>query len=112
MGKACLLEELDRCIELLKGHQKVSSEEFMRNVVVQDAVCRRFQIAAECCIGLGNHIVAGYGLRRPETNSDIFLILFFLPNEDRKGKMEISKVSKTLEIFFPVSTTKERLSCM
>ena len=48
----------------------------MKDVVVQDAVCRRFQIAAECCIDLGNHIIAGYGLRRPETNSDFFLILF------------------------------------
>ena len=77
-GKSVLahLEELDRSIELLKGHQKVSSEAFMKDGAVQDAACRRFQIAAECYIDLGNHIIAGYGLRRPETNSDVFLVLF------------------------------------
>jgi len=79
------LEELEYCIKLLKGHQHVSREEFFSNQTIQDAVCRRFQIATECCIDLGNHIISAHGLKRPETNTEIFKILFdygYLENED------------------------------
>lgn len=84
------LEELDKSIEILKEHQKVSQEQSLKNATLQDAVCRRFQIATECCIDLGNHVISGYGLRRPETNSDIFIILFesgYLGEKDFAEKM-------------------------
>ena len=50
------LEELDYSITLLKNHRQVSMEEFLSNQTIQNAVCRRFQVATGCCIDLGNHI--------------------------------------------------------
>lgn len=84
------LEELDYCIKLLKGHQDVSREDFFSNQTIQDAVCRRFQIATECCIDLGNHIISAHGLKRPETNTEIFWILFdygYLENKEYVEQM-------------------------
>jgi uncharacterized protein YutE (UPF0331/DUF86 family) len=84
------LEELDYCIKLLKGHQRVSSDEFFSNQTIQDAVCRRFQIATECCIDLGNHVISAHGLKRPGTNTEIFKILFdygYLENEEYIDQM-------------------------
>ncbi len=84
------LEELDYCIKLLKGHQHVSRDDFFSNQTIQDAVCRRFQIATECCIDLGNHIISAHGLKRPETNTEIFWILFdygYLENKEYAEQM-------------------------
>jgi uncharacterized protein YutE (UPF0331/DUF86 family) len=84
------LEELDYCIKLLKGHQHVSRDNFFSNQTIQDAVCRRFQIATECCIDLGNHIISAHGLKRPETNTEIFKILFdygYLENQEYVAQM-------------------------
>ncbi len=84
------LEELEHCIVLLKNHRQVSKKEFLSNQTLQDAVCRRFQIATECCIDLGNHIISAHGLKRPETNTEIFKILFeygYLENENYVAQM-------------------------
>lgn len=84
------LEELDYSITLLKNHRQVSMEEFLSNQTIQDAVCRRFQIATECCIDLGNHIISAHGLKRPETNAEIFKILFdygYLENKEYVEQM-------------------------
>lgn len=78
-------EELDYSITLLKNNRQVSREELLSNQTIQDAVCRRFQIATECCIDLGNHIISAHGLKRPETNAEIFMILFdygYLENKE------------------------------
>jgi len=113
-GKSTLahLEELDRSIELLKGHRTVSEEAFMKDVAIQDAVCRRFQIAAECCIDLGNHIIAGYGLRRPETNSDIFLVLFdsgYIEDKRFAEKMVEMVKFRNLLVHFYMKVDMERV---
>jgi len=70
------LEELSISIERLKEKKKLSKKEFLENPDAQDAVCRRFQIATECCIDLGNSLISSFGLRRPESSSDIFVVLY------------------------------------
>ncbi|HEX9971801.1 MAG TPA: DUF86 domain-containing protein [bacterium] len=87
------LEELEYCIKLLKGHQHVSRDDFFANQTIQDAVCRRFQIATECCIDLGNHIISAHGLKRPETNTEIFKILFdYGYLEDKEYSEQMTKM--------------------
>ena len=87
------LEELEYCIKLLKGHQHVSRDDFFTNQTIQDAVCRRFQIATECCIDLGNHIISAHGLKRPETNTEIFKILFdYGYLEDKEYSEQMTKM--------------------
>jgi len=91
-GKSMLkhLEELDKCIRILREHQHVTKENFLSDQMLQDAACRRLQIATECCIDIGNHIISGHGLKRAETNTEIFKILFdygYLEDENFVNQM-------------------------
>jgi len=43
---------------------------------------RCLQLAIECCIDIGAHVIVAFGLKRPEEFRDIFLIL------NREGYME------------------------
>ena len=69
------LQKLEGYIEILKGFQNTSSKEFKDDPSKYGSVLYFFQIAIECCIDIGNHIISRKSFRRPEGYKDVFAVL-------------------------------------
>ena len=69
------LSKLEQYIAELRRQQKQSFETFAADFGVQLIVERAFQAAIESCIDTANHVISVYGLKRPEEQRDVFLIL-------------------------------------
>ncbi len=50
-------------------------EEFRDNKVLRRYVERTLQLALECCLDIGSHIISSEKLREPEDNKDVFKVL-------------------------------------
>ena len=64
-----LEDYLDR-LKVTKG--KVFLEDLESNWEILDAVKYDLQVCVQCCIDIGNHLVASLGLGSPESYGDIF----------------------------------------
>lgn len=69
------LRRLEEYVGYLKELKKIERQEYLANHVIQSAVERDLQLAIECVLDIGNHIIAAMGLREPERYQDIILIL-------------------------------------
>jgi len=69
------LAKLNECIARLKEQQGISLAEYKANPLVQGSVERCFQVAIECCTDMASHLLAGYGLKRPARQRDVFKVL-------------------------------------
>lgn len=69
------LEKLKECLEKLKPLSKVSKKEFLSTSGFQDIAERNLQVAIQCLLDMGNHLIAALGLRRPEDYEETFIIL-------------------------------------
>ncbi len=69
------LKKLDKALQILQQSSKVSFEELLDNDVLLSAVERNFQVAIECILDIGNHIIAEKGFESPDDNEDIIRIL-------------------------------------
>lgn len=80
-------ERLKRLGEYIADLEEVSGatwEEFRDNKVLRRYVERTLQLAVECCLDVGSHIISSERLREPEDNKDVFKVLVeagFLPEE-------------------------------
>ncbi len=62
--------------------QATAWDEFRENKVLRRYIERTLQMAVECCLDIGSHIISSERLREPEDNKDIFKVLVeggFLP---------------------------------
>ena len=59
----------------LEAASAASMEEFLSDKRLRRYVERTFQLAIECCLDIGHHIISGMGLREPEDNRDVFRVL-------------------------------------
>ncbi len=69
------MKRLEKALEILQQSSEVSLEELVGNDVLLSAVERNFQVAIECLIDIGNHIIAEKGFETPEDNEDVIRIL-------------------------------------
>lgn len=69
------LKFLTEYIADLEEERNVSFDEFNRNKKLRRYVERTFQLAIECCLDIGSHIISSERLREPEDNKDIFVVL-------------------------------------
>lgn len=60
---------------LLENQKKVTFEEFKSTSEINASIERYLQLAIECCLNIGNHIIASEGLERPEDYAGIPRIL-------------------------------------
>lgn len=80
-------ERLKRLGEYIADLEEVSGatwEEFRGNKVLRRYIERTLQMAVECCLDVGSHIISSERLREPEDNKDVFKVLVeagFLPEE-------------------------------
>ena len=59
----------------LRELQGVNLEEYQANKLIRKAVERTLHTAIEACLDIGHHIIAQEGLRSPEDNKDVFIVL-------------------------------------
>jgi len=69
------LKRLEKALQILQQSSRLSHEELLGNEVLLSAVERNFQIAIECVLDIGNHIIAEKGFESPDENEDIIRIL-------------------------------------
>jgi uncharacterized protein YutE (UPF0331/DUF86 family) len=67
--------KLEQAMRKLKEISRHSLAEYSGNEALKDRAERNFQVAAQACIDVANHIVAARGLRTPEGYGDSFVVL-------------------------------------
>lgn len=69
------LLRLEQSLRQLGELARFSWEEYRTDQGLQDRAERNMQIAAQTCIDIGSHIIAGRGFRPPYGYGDIFAVL-------------------------------------
>lgn len=69
------LRRLDGDLRKLRKKAKVSPEAYLADSDAQDVVERRLQTATECCLNIGNHLIAALGLEVAEDYASVFVSL-------------------------------------
>lgn len=88
------LTRLENCLEKLKKiAQTYTKQEFLTNGDVQDIAERNLQIAAQCCIDIGNHIISVKKTSLPEGYGEIFVKLHEIGVIDEKTTQEMAKIA-------------------
>ncbi len=69
------LRRLEKALQVLQQSSKLTYEELISNDVLLSAIERNLQVAIECVLDIGNHIIAEKGFESPDDNEDIIRIL-------------------------------------
>lgn len=69
------LASLEEQLKSLREKQSIPLEKYRRDGDLQAVVERRLQNSIQACIDIGMHIVTEEGPRKPESYSDIFIVL-------------------------------------
>ncbi len=70
-----MLENLRGYLDNLREHATVPRSTFLNDRKSLDSAKYNFVVAIECCIDIGNHIIASEGLRLPEDYRDVAQVL-------------------------------------
>ncbi len=70
------LNKLTGYISFLDGIKKYTEIEYIKDPFIYGSSERFLHLAIECAIDIGNHIISDMRYRKPETNRDIFEILY------------------------------------
>ena len=70
-----MLSNLKAYVEVLRRLAAVPREVFLADPDKLGNAKYHFVIAIECCIDIGNHVVASERLRIPHDNADVFVVL-------------------------------------
>jgi uncharacterized protein YutE (UPF0331/DUF86 family) len=66
------LRRLDGDLRKLKEKAQLPKTAYLTDSDAQDVVERRLQTAAECCLNIGNHVIAALGLEMAEDYASVF----------------------------------------
>lgn len=69
------LKLLDDYTAKLRELAKTDREEYLSNYILRAAAERLLQLSIECCLDIGNHLIARSGFRSPKDYRDIFAVL-------------------------------------
>lgn len=69
------LKLLDDYTAKLRELAETSREEYLSNYLLRAAAERFLQLSIECCLDIGNHLIAQAGFRSPTDYRDIFAVL-------------------------------------
>ncbi len=87
---AARLGRLREYMRILKAIQRYSLESFKNDVFIHATAERYLQLAIECVLDIGNHVIADRSFRKPDTYAEIFEILL-------ENKIIPKKLFKELE---------------
>jgi uncharacterized protein YutE (UPF0331/DUF86 family) len=69
------LRKLDKCFSQLRKMQKITKNEYLKNIDFQDIAERNFQVAIQTCIDIGNYLIARNNLSIPDEEENVFVVL-------------------------------------
>ena len=69
------LQKLEEYVKILRELQKVAKSDFLSDPRIYGSTERFLQLAIECVLDVGNHIIASEGLQKPNEYKEIPLIL-------------------------------------
>jgi uncharacterized protein YutE (UPF0331/DUF86 family) len=69
------LRRLEKALQILRQSGNVTFGELTGNEVLLSAVERNFQVAIECVLDVGNHLIAEEGFETPDDNEAIIEVL-------------------------------------
>lgn len=72
---AARLRRLDECVAELRQLRPSSLQEYLAGRRLRSNCERELQVAIQCALDIGNHIIAEENLTAPEDHADIFHIL-------------------------------------
>lgn len=70
------LNKLKEYINFLEGIEKYTELEYVKDPFIYGSSERFLHLAIECAIDIGNHIISDMRYRKPETNRDVFEVLY------------------------------------
>ena len=70
------ISKLDEYIKFLHEMGKYSKEEYLLDPLIYGSTERFLHLSIECVIDIANHIISDMGYRKPNSNREIFEILF------------------------------------
>ena len=70
-----LLETLEERLRRLSSLATVSLDEYSSDPGLQDRVERNLEVAIQCCIDIGTHVLASLGEATPESYKEVFVRL-------------------------------------
>ena len=70
------VDKLKEYINFLENIKDYSKEDYERNPLVYGSSERFLHLAIECVLDIGNHIISDMRYRKPDSNRDIFQVLF------------------------------------
>ena len=62
-------------VRRLAKFKKLSFESYLRDMTIKDAVERNIEVAVQACIDIARIIIKRKGLREPEDNKGVFVVL-------------------------------------
>ena len=69
------LDALEDYLQRLRSLGRATESEYVANPDIHDLAARYLHLAAEAAIDIANHWICDAGLRTPDTNRDVFLVL-------------------------------------
>ena len=69
------LQKLEEYIKILREYQTVPLEKFKQDIQIHSTVERQFELAIECILDIGNHIIAAQSFRSPDDYRDFITVL-------------------------------------
>jgi len=69
------IAKLREYLKILKELGKENEKEFTQNYKIYGLAERYLQLAIECVLDIGNHMISRLEFKKPETYQDIFIIL-------------------------------------
>lgn len=65
-------DKLEEGLEWLRRFARQDRDEFLADDIAVAAAERHIQVSVECCLNIGNHIIAGLGLKRADSYVGVF----------------------------------------
>ena len=69
------LDALEDYLQRLRSLGQASESEYLADSAIHDLAARYLHLAMEATIDIANHWISDAGLRTPDTNRDIFVVL-------------------------------------
>lgn len=70
------LEKLNEYIKVLKTIGNYSEKEYLENPMIYGSMERFLHLSIECVLDISNHLISDLRLRRPDSNREIFIVLY------------------------------------
>lgn len=87
------IDKLKEYLTYLDSVNKYTKEEYTNNPLIYGSSERFLHLSIECAIDIGNHIISDMRYRKPESNKDIFEVLYENKLIDEKLKNNLCNMA-------------------